>query len=271
PAGEVNDAEAKLKHLLSIAGFASGAFQQQIRFRHEFRPSPNLSSTTPDVFFDPDPDDPDEMGVCIYLDGMSDHIHGNAKTAAKDAEIRSWLRAKGYHVFEITRVDLDDGNAMRRYFKKLGRLLVGKDFLKTLDENAALNAVLDSLSNAEPTTARTQAKGVQAEPQLNAPQQQQKLTKEYEEILHLVSGNVRKLVTRLAAEGIAAPEPGYPLDDEDGITVAESEMAWPDQLVAYFRKGDESSSELFKSRSWTVITENDLDADVAEIKRALSK
>lgn len=270
PAGEVNDAEAKLKHLLSAAGFATGSFQQQIRFQHEFRPSPNLSSTTPDVFFDPDPDDPDEMGICVYLDGMSNHIHGNAATAAKDNEIRSWLRSKGYNVLEITRVDLDDSGAMRRHLKKLGRLLVGKEFARSLDENAELTAALGS-ELPKPTASGSEdvAKG----PVTMSPvaKQATKLSADYEEVLDLVSGDVRKLVLQLAEEKIPVPEPGHPLDDEDGVTIAECELAWPDKSVAYFRKGDEGSAEQFKSRSWTVVVSEDVAADAKAIQSALNE
>ncbi|WP_145277281.1 DUF1998 domain-containing protein [Planctomycetes bacterium SV_7m_r] len=260
PAGEVNDAEAKLKHLLAMAGFSTGSFQQQIRFQYEFRPSPNLSSTTPDVFFDPDPDDPDDMGVCIYLDGMSDHIHGNARTAAQDNEIRSWLRSKGYNVIEITRVDLDDSGAMRRYLKKLGRILVGKEFAKSLDDNNDLNAALgqSSQNRPQPTPVPVEKKSPKA-----------KVSSEYEEVLELVGGEVSQLVSQLAAEGIAVPEPGYPLDDEDGVTIAECELAWPDLSVAYFREGDQSSADQFKEREWTVIVGQDLSADLAAIRKAI--
>ena len=61
---------------------------------------------------------PDE-GVCIYLDGLSAHIHGNAETAEKDRIIRTWLRNSGYEVIEIAANELDDENAMVRHFRRL--------------------------------------------------------------------------------------------------------------------------------------------------------
>jgi hypothetical protein len=50
-----------------------------------------LGSTTPDFFYD----DPAEQaeGICIYLDGMSGHIHCNPATQHRDREIREELRS----------------------------------------------------------------------------------------------------------------------------------------------------------------------------------
>jgi hypothetical protein len=86
-----------------------------------------IGSTTPDVFFEGDPEDPEDRGVCIYLDGMSEHIHGNPQTAATDREIRDWLRNHGYQVITITYVELSDANAMRAAFRKLAKYLSGRE------------------------------------------------------------------------------------------------------------------------------------------------
>lgn len=123
----VNDAETKLKHLLEAAGFTSGQFQSRIRFRHRLTTSPQIGSTTPDVYFEGDEDDEDDRGVCVYLDGMSQSLHGDPTTAEQDREIRTWLRNTGYHVIEIPENELSDRQAMVRHFRKLARLLVGKD------------------------------------------------------------------------------------------------------------------------------------------------
>ncbi|MEX0774755.1 MAG: DEAD/DEAH box helicase [Phycisphaeraceae bacterium] len=123
----VNDAETKLKHMLEAAGFTTGRFQQHIRFKEPISLGHQIGSTTPDVWFAGDGDDPHDKGVCIYLDGMSTALHGNPATAAKDHEIRSWLRANGHEVIEITVVELDDQQAMVRHFRKLAKYLAGKD------------------------------------------------------------------------------------------------------------------------------------------------
>lgn len=132
----VNDGETKLKHLLQAAGFTSGEFQQQIRFREPIMFDHLIGSTTPDVFFKGDEDDPDDMGICIYLDGMSASLHGDPQTAARDREIRTWLRGNGYQVIEITYVELDDREAMIRHFRRLAKFLSGKEKAKKLTENS---------------------------------------------------------------------------------------------------------------------------------------
>jgi hypothetical protein len=131
----VNDAEIKLKRLLDAAGFTSGTFQEQIRFREKITPNHQIGSTTPDVYFQGDEDDSDDKGVCIYLDGMSASLHGNPVTAERDREIRNWLRSNGYQVIEITRVELDDREAMVRHFKKLARCLEGKSLSTQIAED----------------------------------------------------------------------------------------------------------------------------------------
>lgn len=131
----VNEAESKLKHMLEKAGFTSGSYQELIRFRHAMNLGYSIGSTTPDVFFEGDPDDDDDKGVCIYLDGMSAHIHGNPKTAAQDAAIRSKLRSEGYDVLEITNTELHEPEAMVRHLKKLGKYLGDKELSRKVDED----------------------------------------------------------------------------------------------------------------------------------------
>ncbi len=96
-----------------------------------------IGSTTPNVCFLGDEDDEADKGVCIYLDGLSAGIHGNPETAARDREIRSWLRNNGYQVIEISVVELDDRGAMMRHFKKLARFLEGKDLAKRIEDDSS--------------------------------------------------------------------------------------------------------------------------------------
>ena len=124
PAGDdavpVNDAETRLRHLLLAAGFGEGVRDEQIRLDH------TLGTTTPDVIYRTEDHDPDE-GVCIYLDGLSAHLHGNPETAERDREIRTWLRNHGFEVIEITAHDLDDEEAMVRHFRRLAGYLAMRD------------------------------------------------------------------------------------------------------------------------------------------------
>jgi hypothetical protein len=123
----VNNAEAVLRGMMQRAGFA------EPDWHHQFYLGKPLGSTTPDCFF-PDEDDP-ELGMCVYLDGLSEHLHGNPATQAKDLQIRQQLRAKGYHVIEIAASDLTDKEAMRRTFYKMGQILLGKQEAKALKED----------------------------------------------------------------------------------------------------------------------------------------
>lgn len=113
----VNDAESKLRTLLLRTGFGEGVRGEQIRLDSV------LGTTTPDVIYRGPGHDSDE-GVCIYLDGLSQHLHGNPDTAKRDRQIRDWLRNRGdYDVVEITVHDLDDEDAMARHFRRLARYL----------------------------------------------------------------------------------------------------------------------------------------------------
>jgi len=75
--GPVNDAEQKLLGLLLAAGFAQPQSQYEIQVEAPYR------RTLPDFFYEGE--DEEDPGVCIYLDGLSAHIHGNPETRAKDA------------------------------------------------------------------------------------------------------------------------------------------------------------------------------------------
>jgi len=121
----VNAAEQRLRHLLLAAGFEEGIRGEQIRLDR------TLGTTTPDVIYRADFHDEDE-GICIYLDGLSDHIHGNAETAERDREIRTWLRNNGYEVIEIAASDLDDEGAMVRHFRRLAGYLRKDRLRRTL-------------------------------------------------------------------------------------------------------------------------------------------
>lgn len=115
----VNQAESSLQNMLRRAGFPEPIAQKNIELG---RP---LGSTSPDFFYE-DPDDP-SGGVCIYLDGMSRHIHGNPEARRRDREIREELRNRGFEVLEIPYGNLSDHQAMSRHFFRLGRILLGRE------------------------------------------------------------------------------------------------------------------------------------------------
>ena len=96
--------------------------------------APVWATTTPDVIYRSHGGMPD---VCIYLDGLSEHLHGNPSTAEQDREIRYWLRQQGYEVVEITVTDLDDAGAMARHFVRLAMYLGADEVRKAVDADAA--------------------------------------------------------------------------------------------------------------------------------------
>ena len=138
----VNKAETKLRHLLLRAGFGEGVRGEPIRL------SGALGATTPDVIYR-DPDDDLCEGVCIYLDGMSAHLHGNPETAARDSEMRAWLRASGYEVIEIPANELDDRRAMTRHFRRLANYLGESDRGRSLVKDSSWFTAPDSSAVAE--------------------------------------------------------------------------------------------------------------------------
>ena len=112
----VNEAERLLQHLLAAAGFAQGTRGEQIRLDRA------IGTTTPDVIYRA-PHHAQDEGICIYLDGLSGHLHGNPATREQDQRIRTWLRNHGYEVIEIAASDLSDQGAMVRHFRKLAGYL----------------------------------------------------------------------------------------------------------------------------------------------------
>ena len=133
PAGDdampANEAEAKLRQMLLAAGFGEGARGEQIRL------SGSLGTTTPDVVYRAADHEPDEC-VCIYLDGLSRHIHGNPETAEQDRRIRAWLRGSGMEVLEIAASELDDQPAMTRQFRRLAGYLGRTDLRRQVRDDA---------------------------------------------------------------------------------------------------------------------------------------
>ncbi len=130
----VNEAERKLQHLLSAAGFPEGIRGEQII------QDKAIGTTTPDVIYRA-PHHAKDEGICIYLDGLSGHIHGNSATIDKDRRIRTWLRNSGYDVIEIAVSDLTDKGAMTRHFRKLASYLNEMELREKLrDESWYLKA-----------------------------------------------------------------------------------------------------------------------------------
>lgn len=112
----MNDPEVQLKTMLEAAGL--NGFETE-------RPIPISGGivTRPDVYFH-EPND-QYSGVCVYLDGMSRHIHGNSETASRDRVIRDELRNKDFEVVEIMYQQLFDKVSMRLHMRKIAKAVMG--------------------------------------------------------------------------------------------------------------------------------------------------
>jgi len=91
----------------------------------------------------------DEPGLCLYLDGLSAHLHGSPVTRERDRAIRDELRSRHYEVVEITAAQLHDREAMVRHFQKIARILIGRERSRSIKDDSAWYDVL-SPSTAYP-------------------------------------------------------------------------------------------------------------------------
>ena len=124
----VNVAESALRAMLNNAGF------EEPKWHHRIDIGPPYHRTEPDCYYADEDDDP---GTCIYLDGLSNHIHGNPETAEKDRDIRTCLRNDGYDVIEIAASELYDRVIIAKYFFKLGKILIGKQEAQRLRDDVS--------------------------------------------------------------------------------------------------------------------------------------
>jgi len=124
----VNNPELTLRAMLERAGLQGYLPQHPIDLG---RP---LGATVPDFFYEPRTDTYE--GLCIYLDGMSGHLHGHPATRDKDRQVREELRNRGYEVVEIQFGQLTDPDAMRQHFFRVGRFLLGKEAAQRIRDSA---------------------------------------------------------------------------------------------------------------------------------------
>jgi len=101
----------------------AAGFQEPLS-QHEIHLGKPYERTIPDFFYPGEDDDP---GVCLYLDGLSRHLHGNPETAAKDKAITAELASQRYLVLRIAATELCDKGAMTVHFRRLAEHLIGKE------------------------------------------------------------------------------------------------------------------------------------------------
>lgn len=111
--------ENRFKNFLAEADLPAPLCQHRIDL------GAGYGGTIPDFYYEGE--DEEEPGVCIYLDGMAGHIHGNPQQAEKDRAIRAKLDSLGYEVVVVRSFELDDRSAVRRAVARIGKYLDGKE------------------------------------------------------------------------------------------------------------------------------------------------
>lgn len=139
-----NPPEQQLVALLNAAGLTQFETERPIRLSGGF-------DTRPDVYFH-EPNDFYE-GVCIYLDGMSQHLHGNARTAAQDKQIRDEMRNTDYEVVEIQYQELFDRTVMRAHMRRIAKAVVNRKKAKELEADDSWFDLSDKGTPAEQSPA----------------------------------------------------------------------------------------------------------------------
>jgi hypothetical protein len=136
--------EARFRSLLLAAGLPEPRCQEHIDLGAGF------GKTIPDFFYEGE--DEDEPGVCIYLDGMAGHIHGNPAQAERDRFLRERLRALQYEVIVVASFELDDRNAVVAAIAKVAKYLVGKERWRALKDDTGW---FDAAPTPAPVVAAT--------------------------------------------------------------------------------------------------------------------
>lgn len=144
-----NPPEQQLVAMLKAAGLVNFETERPIKLSGGI-------TTRPDVYFHA-PNDQYE-GVCVYLDGMSEHLHGNAQTAAKDRQIRDELLNTDYEVVAIQYQEIYDKTVMRTHMRRIAKAVAGRAAARDIESSdawfvgeAAAVAVLDM---APPASAK---------------------------------------------------------------------------------------------------------------------
>lgn len=115
-----NDGEVSLFDILKREGFPDFEEQKVISIGAPY------DRTIPDLYYDDD----DEIRVAIYLDGLSNAVHGDERQIARDNMIRNQLENQDIEVVTIAVSDLNDPELLRKFLKRLARKIGKKDLQK---------------------------------------------------------------------------------------------------------------------------------------------
>ena len=119
--------ETRFKQLIAAADLAAPKCQ------HPLDLGAGYGGTIPDFFYEGEHED--EPGLCVYLDGMAGHIHGNPEQREKDNAIRAKLAALDYEVVVVRSFELDDRSAIVRAIGRIAKYLIGRERQRALRED----------------------------------------------------------------------------------------------------------------------------------------
>ena len=144
--------ENRFKQYLREAGLPAPLCQHRIDL------GAGYGGTIPDFYYEGE--DKEDPGICIYLDGMAGHIHGNPQQAEKDQAIRAKLDSLGYEVVVVRSFELDDRDAVVRVIARIAKYLVGKEKQRSVktdtswfDRAVRSDADVDSRSSTSDSSA----------------------------------------------------------------------------------------------------------------------
>lgn len=124
--GHAHQANAeRLASTLVEKGFPAPDQEQRVEI------GPPYGATAPDLSYE----DPGGLyRIAIYLDGLSEGIHGNPVRAQQDKIIRGQLEAAGWDVVVIASSELDDPAVLNRHLRRIAQLLMDKELLRSVSQ-----------------------------------------------------------------------------------------------------------------------------------------
>jgi ATP-dependent helicase YprA (DUF1998 family) len=156
--GPANAKESDLMGMFQRAGFPTPTTQKRIEL------GTAVGYTDVDFFFDV-PDTAGYDGLCVYLDGLSTKYHGNPEQQAKDHAKREELRRLDFEVIAIAASELTDKAALVAHFRRIGRLLLGKQGAARLEQDTGWYSFgNDAVRNDDVVDAWDEMLGLAREP-----------------------------------------------------------------------------------------------------------
>jgi len=226
-----NNPEARLLRLLRDHHFPEGECQAEIKTTAGL-------PTRPDWLHEP-------SKVAIYLDGMSRHLHGDEKTAQRDQLIRQMLELDGYKIIVIQSRDLNDPQAVRLHLRNIANAISRSDLAEMIEEVDIIETPAEEIDDEVVASYEPPSS-------------------DGSELLEYADERCRDFLKKWIAENHPEPVVGFGLEDDEGIVVAEAELAWPDQRVAALFE-DQDGKEAFDQSNWKVFDAERLSESFDEI------